>query len=241
MTSKERQDRSALRSCCRPRPCGWSLQLRGSGGRHGIPSPTGSTDRTRRPYRDTHPCGSCVFAISPVGTGSRSCGAVVALHLTRLVAGSAFLVYHRWGELPYAFAVPGGWGDITVAVGAAILLVTVNPKTRNGRRLYLLWNVLGLIDILGVVANAAVQAMSDPESMRAPELSAQPAADIPRADHHFQSCAVVCNSSRTAGETRLADKAMSLPPKRQSGSLSAPALLFAFIVGHCFISIIAPK
>src|SRR5262245_47642404 len=40
--------------------------------------------------------------------------AVVALHLTRLVAGGAFLLYYSWGELPYGFAVPGGWGDIAV-------------------------------------------------------------------------------------------------------------------------------
>src|SRR5512143_81633 len=37
---------------------------------------------------------------------------VVALHLTRFV-GAYFLVLYGRGELPFAFAVPGGWGDIT--------------------------------------------------------------------------------------------------------------------------------
>jgi hypothetical protein len=93
--------------------------------------------------------------------------AVVALHLTRLFAGGYFLVLYGRGEMPYSFAVPAGWGDIATAVLALVLLLTVRPGTRTGRRLYFAWNVVGLIDILGVVANAATQAMRNPESMRA--------------------------------------------------------------------------
>src|SRR5215207_3268792 len=44
--------------------------------------------------------------------------AVVALHLTRLAAGAAFLVFHARGQLSGAFAIPAGWGDIVVAVFA---------------------------------------------------------------------------------------------------------------------------
>jgi hypothetical protein len=91
---------------------------------------------------------------------------VVALHLTRFV-GAYFLVLHRRGELPYAFAVPGGWGDIAVASLALVLLVAVRPSGAWGRWLYLGWDVLGLIDILGVVATAASQGMAEPGSMRA--------------------------------------------------------------------------
>src|SRR4051812_27681364 len=49
--------------------------------------------------------------------------AIVALHLTRLV-GLYFLWLYGRGELPYRFAVPGGWGDIIVATAAAIILAT---------------------------------------------------------------------------------------------------------------------
>jgi hypothetical protein len=91
---------------------------------------------------------------------------LVALHLTRFV-GAYFLYRYAHGELPYAFAFPGGIGDIIVAALAAVLLVTVRPITPNGRALYLVWNVLGLLDITGVVLTAATQGLADPPSMRA--------------------------------------------------------------------------
>jgi hypothetical protein len=90
----------------------------------------------------------------------------VSLHLTRFV-GAYFLVLYRQGELPYAFAVPGGLGDIAVASLASVLLAAVRPDGPRGRWLYLGWNTLGLIDILGVVATAAAQGLAEPESMRA--------------------------------------------------------------------------
>jgi hypothetical protein len=91
--------------------------------------------------------------------------AVVALHLTRFV-GFYFLVLYRRGELPYAFAVPGGWGDIVVATLALVLLLALRPSGAWGRRLYLGWNVLGLFDIVAVVATAAAEWVARPESMR---------------------------------------------------------------------------
>jgi len=91
---------------------------------------------------------------------------LVALHLTRFV-GFYFLYLYGRGELPYAFAVPGGWGDIVVAALAAALLMWGAP--RDGRRCvaYIVWNVLGLADILFVVVTAARLATADPESMAA--------------------------------------------------------------------------
>jgi hypothetical protein len=91
--------------------------------------------------------------------------AVVALHLTRFV-GVYFLVLYRRGELPFGFAVPGGVGDILVASLALVLLATVKPTDSRGRRLYLAWNVLGLVDILLVVAAAASEWVARPESMQ---------------------------------------------------------------------------
>lgn len=88
---------------------------------------------------------------------------LVAFHLTRFV-GIYFLVLYSRGELPYEFAVIGGWGDIIVATGAILLMLT-GPLTSGRRRLYLIWNVVGLVDILFVVATATRLALADPASM----------------------------------------------------------------------------
>lgn len=91
---------------------------------------------------------------------------LVAFHLTRFV-GLYFLVLHGRGELPYAFAVPFGWGDVAVAVVAVALLCLVRPVGPSGRGAYLAWNMIGAADILFVVATAGRLAMADPGSMQA--------------------------------------------------------------------------
>ncbi len=80
--------------------------------------------------------------------------------------GVYFLLLYRQGELPYAFAVPGGWGDIIVALLASFLILSGAAAGRR-RLAYLLWNVLGLVDILFVVATATRLAFADPLSMAA--------------------------------------------------------------------------
>ena len=88
--------------------------------------------------------------------------ALVAIHLVRFV-GAWFIVLYRRGELPFAFAVPGGWGDILAAASAAALLVAAIPaRTPARRRVLLAWNVFGLLDILFVVATAARLYLADP-------------------------------------------------------------------------------
>lgn len=91
---------------------------------------------------------------------------MVGFHLTRFV-GFYFLYLHGRGELPPAFAVPAGWGDIVVAIGALLLVALVPPEGPTARRLYLAWNLLGFLDIAGVVLIAARLALADPASMGA--------------------------------------------------------------------------
>lgn len=92
--------------------------------------------------------------------------ALVAVHLTRFV-GFYFLWLHGKGELPWAFAVPGGLGDIAVALAAVALMVWAPRRGTGGWRAYWAWNLAGLVDILLVVLTAARLALADPPSMGA--------------------------------------------------------------------------
>ena len=90
---------------------------------------------------------------------------LIALHVLRFV-GVYFLVLHARGQLPYAFAVPGGWGDILTAT-LALGLVLLVSNLEQARSLVLGWNLLGLMDILFVVVTATRLAVADPPSMAA--------------------------------------------------------------------------
>jgi hypothetical protein len=91
--------------------------------------------------------------------------ALVAWHLIRLLVGAYFLFLAQQATLARAFALPAGWGDIAVAIMAAALLLSLSPGTRPRRTCYSIWNVLGFVDILFVVVNAARIGMSAPASM----------------------------------------------------------------------------
>jgi len=91
--------------------------------------------------------------------------ALVAFHLTRFV-GVYFLLLARQGALAASFAVPAGYGDVLVATVALGLILIGEPGARWIRGLYLIWNSLGLVDILLVVGNAARVGLADPQSMQ---------------------------------------------------------------------------
>jgi len=89
----------------------------------------------------------------------------IAVHVTRFV-GFYFLLLCGRNELPCSFAVPAGWGDVVVATIASVLLMGWNVF--SARRLLLgAWNVIGLVDILFVVASAARHGLTNSTAMSA--------------------------------------------------------------------------
>lgn len=90
---------------------------------------------------------------------------LVLLHLTRFV-GIYFLVLHHRGELPRQFAVPAGIGDIVVATMVLpVAFAPLDPRTRL--RAITIWNVVGLVDMLLVIATITRINLADPLQLRA--------------------------------------------------------------------------
>jgi hypothetical protein len=90
---------------------------------------------------------------------------LVLLHVTRLFAGAYFLVLCQRGQLPCGFARPAGWGDIVVAVLALAALAAT--RTEFAKKLLLIWNTIGLIDIIFVVFSALRFGLKNWQSMNA--------------------------------------------------------------------------
>ena len=82
-------------------------------------------------------------------------GPLVLFHVVRVAAGAYFLVLGARGVLPREFTTFAGWGDIIVGVAAIWVLLRCLPvRTAWQRWAFYLWNVAGLLDILGVLGNA---------------------------------------------------------------------------------------
>jgi hypothetical protein len=100
---------------------------------------------------------------------------LVLIHVTRFV-GIYFLMLYQRGQLPRAFAVPGGVGDIIVATLA--LPVALAPLADHLRqRAIVIWNVVGFIDIMFVVFIAARINLTEPWQLR--ELTQLPLSFLP--------------------------------------------------------------
>ena len=87
----------------------------------------------------------------------------VFIHLSRFVGFYFFLLSSR-GELPFAFAAPAGTGDVIVA-GLAVLLFVLSDARRWN--ILIIWNTIGLTDILFVVMLALRLGLQDRQSMHA--------------------------------------------------------------------------
>ena len=90
---------------------------------------------------------------------------LVLFHVTRLFAGAYFLVLCQRGQLPCGFARPAGWGDIVVAVLALAVVGAI--RAEFAKALLLIWNTIGLIDIIFVVFSALRFGLKDWQSMHA--------------------------------------------------------------------------
>ena len=89
---------------------------------------------------------------------------LVLLHVTRFV-GIYFLILFQRGELPRAFALPGGIGDIIVATMARpVAFAPLSHESR--RRAVAIWNIAGLVDLVLVVLTAVRLNLEHPAQLK---------------------------------------------------------------------------
>lgn len=89
-----------------------------------------------------------------------------------------FLALYTYGVLPGIFAWPAGLGDIAIGVTAPWVLVALIRQPRfAATKTFVLWNVLGLLDLVVAVSTGALS--SALASGAAGEVTTAPMAQLP--------------------------------------------------------------
>ena len=78
----------------------------------------------------------------------------IGFHLVRAPIGVIFLLMEAAGRLPAEFALKAGIGDILVGVAAVVAMICLPLSSMINVRVVLIWNILGLADILMVIGVA---------------------------------------------------------------------------------------
>jgi hypothetical protein len=91
--------------------------------------------------------------------------------------GFTFLVLYTYGILPGVFALPAGWGDI--AIGVTAPLIALNLVNSAHRRAFVLWNVIGVIDLVTAVTMGTTAYLIAPHAAATTALTELPLSLIP--------------------------------------------------------------
>ncbi len=93
------------------------------------------------------------------------------------VEGLTFLILATYGILPKMFALPAGWGDITIGVTAPLaVLLLAKPEHRRG---FLAWQMLGMLDLVTAVALGALSGALAPHGIVTSPMTVLPLSLIP--------------------------------------------------------------
>lgn len=109
-------------------------------------------------------------------TLSLNAGVLTLVQSWRIV-GYAFLILAAYGILPKLFAWPAGWGDIFI--GATAPFVALKLMKNSRRWSYILWQVLGIVDLVNAVALGALSGYIDPKGAGGGAMTVLPLSLIP--------------------------------------------------------------
>ncbi len=93
------------------------------------------------------------------------------------IAGFVFLVLYAYNILPGQFALPAGWGDI--AIGATAPLVALKLTNPNHRKGFILWQLLGITDLVNAVGMGVAAGFLNPHGIPTSAMTVLPMSLIP--------------------------------------------------------------
>jgi hypothetical protein len=113
------------------------------------------------------------FAFRPIRNAALAVPltAMVAVNAIRIL-GVIFLMLQAQGKLPAPFAPSAGWGDIFVGVTALPVAWAMLRFGARARLLALLWNTIGIADLINAVALGALSAPGPLQVFAGPPSSA---------------------------------------------------------------------
>jgi hypothetical protein len=80
---------------------------------------------------------------------------IIGFQLYRAL-GVVFLVEWMLGALPGTFALPAGIGDVAIGLAAPFVAARLKRGASNAREIAILWNVLGIADLVTAVATGVL-------------------------------------------------------------------------------------
>ncbi len=93
------------------------------------------------------------------------------------LGGFLFLVLHAYSILPGLFALPAGWGDM--AIGATAPLVAMKLANPDHRKIFALWQVLGMADLVMAVSLGTLARLINPHGIATSVMTVLPLSLIP--------------------------------------------------------------
>ena len=103
---------------------------------------------------------------------------LLTLAQTWRIGGVVFLIRYGQGILPAIFALPAGWGDIAIGATAPLVAWAISYKKDFPKQLFVLWNVLGMLDLVMAVS-LGILASASPLGILAGEITTQAMGKFP--------------------------------------------------------------
>jgi len=93
------------------------------------------------------------------------------------ILGFTFVLLEARGVLPAIFALPAGYGDMAIgATATAVAWKLANPARRNG---FILWQLLGMADLVTAVSLGTTARLLSPESTSMGAMTVLPLSLVP--------------------------------------------------------------